>query len=73
MKTNRERAEMLLEKLTNEGDGVTSQQLLEYLIYDYMDGNEAYQALLAAENEFFGEDEFEEIGRTNSKHKHIED
>ena len=53
MKTNREKAVMLLEKLTNEGDGVTHEALLEYLIFNYMEGPEAYQALLAAEQEFF--------------------
>jgi hypothetical protein len=57
MKTNREKAAMLLNKLTNEGDGVTHQALLEYLISDYMGGAEAYQALLAAENEFFSWDD----------------
>ena len=60
MKSNHERAIILLEKLTNEGDGVTSQMLLEFLINDYMDGSDAYDALLAAEDEFFGEEEFEE-------------
>jgi hypothetical protein len=70
MKTNRERAIMLLDKLTNEGDGITERQLLEYLINDYMDGAEAYQALLAAEQEFFGgdEDEYDEE-YSNSKYK----
>ena len=60
MKTNRERAILLLKKLTNEGDGTTSEALLEFLIYDYMEGSEAYEALLAAEEEFFGNDKFEE-------------
>jgi hypothetical protein len=53
MKTNREKATTLLEKLTNEGDGLTHQVILEYLIFNYMEGSEAYQALLAAEKEFF--------------------
>ena len=57
MKTNREKAIMLLDKLTNEGDGVTHQALLEYLVFNYMEGSEAYQALLAAENEFFSWDD----------------
>ena len=59
MKSNRERAMLLLEKLTNE-DGLSSHMLLEYLINDYMEGSDAYDALLAAEEEFFGNDEFEE-------------
>ncbi len=61
MKTNREKAIDLLEKLTNDGDGVTHQMLLEYLINDYMDASQAYEALKSAEKEFFGEeDSFEE-------------
>ncbi len=59
MKSNRERAVALLEKLTTE-DGLSSQMLLEFLINDYMEGSDAYDALLAAEDEFFGEEEFEE-------------
>lgn len=59
MKSNRERAAALLEKLTTE-DGLSSQMLLEFLINDYMEGSDAYDALLAAEDEFFGEEEFEE-------------
>lgn len=58
MKSNRERAAALLEKLTTE-DGLSSQMLLEFLINDYMEGSDAYDALLAAEDEFFS-DEFEE-------------
>ena len=59
MKSNRERAAALLEKLTTE-DGLSSQMLLEFLINDYMEGSDAYDTLLAAEDEFFGEEEFEE-------------
>ena len=57
MKTNRERAVILLDKLTNEGDGITERQLLDFLINDYMDASEAYQSLLAAEKEFFYEED----------------
>ena len=49
MKTNREKAWDLLEKLTNGGDGVTHQTLLEYLISDYMESSQAYEALKSAE------------------------
>ena len=59
MKTNREKALLLLDKLTNEGDGITAKSLLDYLIGDYMEANEAYQALLEAEQEFFGDEEEE--------------
>ena len=59
MKTNREKALLLLDKLTNEGDGITASSLLNYLIGDYMEASEAYQALLAAEQEFFGDEEEE--------------
>ena len=59
MKSNRERAAALLEKLTTE-DGLSSQMLLEFLINDYMEGSDAYDALLAAEDEFFSGDDFEE-------------
>lgn len=55
MKTNREKALMLLDKLTNEGDGVTASLLLDYIIGNYLSGPEAYEALLAAEQEFFGD------------------
>jgi hypothetical protein len=74
MKTNREKAIDLLEKLTNDGDGVTHQMLLEYLINDYMDASRAYEALKAAEEEFFGsfedaDDDFESM----SSKKRFED
>lgn len=69
MKTNRERALMLLDKLTNEGDGITPSSLLDYLIGDYMDANEAYQALLAAEQEFFGDEDEYDDEYSNSKYK----
>lgn len=59
MKTNRERANILLEKFLNE-DGLSSQMLLEFLINDYMDGSDAYSAMLGAEKEFFGEDIFDD-------------
>lgn len=58
MKTNREKAIELLDKLTNGGDGITDRALLEYIIYDFMDGSEAYEAMLAAQSEFFETDEY---------------
>lgn len=67
MKTNRERAVILLDKLTNEGDGITERQLLDFLINDYLDASEAYQALLAAEKEFFYEEDEDEY--SSSKHR----
>ena len=51
MKTNREKAVTLLDKLTD--NGLSEQAILDYLINDYMEGNDAYQALLATEKEFF--------------------
>lgn len=62
MKTNREKAIELLDKLTNKGDGITDRALLEYIIYDYMDGSEAYETMLAAQNEFFETDEYSDDG-----------
>lgn len=53
--TNRQRAAKLYDKLTNGGDGVTYQMLLEYILNDYMDGQQAVDALLSAEKEFFYE------------------
>jgi hypothetical protein len=54
--TNRQRAAKLYDKLTNGGDGVTYQMLLEYILNDYMDGQQAVDALLAAQKEFFYDD-----------------
>lgn len=56
MKTNRERARELLNKLQQE-DGIHSSMILDYLINDYMEGSEAYEALLSAEKEFFGDED----------------
>ena len=53
MRSNRDKAVKLLDKLTNDGDGVSERMLLEFLIYDYMTGEEAYNAMLEAEKEFF--------------------
>ena len=66
MKSNREKAVALLDKLID--NGVSDQSLLEFLINDYMDGNDAYQALLAAEEEFFGND-YGDDDEVNSKYK----
>jgi hypothetical protein len=70
MKTNREKAVILLNKLIN--NGISDQSLLEFLINDYMDGNDAYQALLAAENEFFEQDEDEIEDNFNHKSNNID-
>ena len=70
MKTNREKAVMLLNKLID--NGISDQSLLEFLINDYMDGNDAYQALLAAENEFFEQDEDEIEDNFNHKLNNID-
>ena len=62
MKSNREKAVALLDKLTD--NSLSEQAILDYLINDYMEGNDAYQALLATEKEFFyssDEDEDEEF------------
>ena len=66
MKSNREKAVALLDKLID--NGVSDQSLLEFLINDYMEGNDAYQALLAAEEEFFGND-YDGDDEVNSKYK----
>ena len=53
MKPNRQRAEELYKKLLNGGDGLTYQVLLEYILNDYMDGQQALDALQSAEQEFY--------------------
>jgi len=54
MKTNRERADELLNNLLD--CGVSERSLLEFIINNYMSGTEAVEALVAANEEFF-EDE----------------
>lgn len=56
MKPNRQKASELYEKLTNLGDGLSYQALLEYILNDYMDGQQALDALQAAQKEFFYDD-----------------
>jgi hypothetical protein len=56
MKPNRQKAAELYDKLTNGGDGVTYQMLLEFILNDHMDGQQAVDALLAAQKEFFYSD-----------------
>jgi hypothetical protein len=53
MKTNRERALDILSKCIDSGISDTS--ILEFLIENHMDGYEAYQAMLAVEEEFFND------------------
>jgi hypothetical protein len=54
MKTNRERADELLNNLLD--CGVSERSLLEFILNNYMSGTEAVEALVAANEEFF-EDE----------------
>lgn len=51
--TNRQKAVNLLAYLTNQ---VGSESILEYIIFNWLDGNQAYQALLDAEQELLGDD-----------------
>lgn len=56
MKPSRQKASDLYEKLTNKGDGLSYQALLEYILNDYLDGQTAFEALQAAQKEFFYDD-----------------
>ena len=59
MKTNRERADELLNNLLN--CGVSERSLLEFILNNYMSGTEAVEALVAANDEFFeGESSFDD-------------
>ena len=49
--TSRQKAANQLESLLDQG--VSHRSILEYLIFDWMEGNQAYQALSDAEQEFF--------------------
>ena len=51
MKTNRERADELLNNLLD--CGVSERSLLEFIINNYMTGPEAVEVLIAANDEFF--------------------
>lgn len=51
MKTNRERADELLNNLLD--CGVSERSLLEFILNNYMSGTEAVEALVAANEEFF--------------------
>lgn len=56
MKTNREKAILLLNKMLNTG--VSESMILDYLVNDHLTGQEAYDAMVSAEKEFFqNEDE----------------
>lgn len=61
MKTNREKASDLLEKMIDAG--VSENSILEFIINNYLPGHEAYQALLAAEKEFFEDEDSDEDER----------
>tara|TARA_B110000503_G_C7165715_1_gene421825 strand:- start:3025 stop:3228 length:204 start_codon:yes stop_codon:yes gene_type:complete len=59
MKTNRERADELLNNLLD--CGVSERSLLEFILNNYMSGTEAVEALVAANDEFFeGESSFDD-------------
>lgn len=60
MKSTKERVVKLLEKLTNNGDGLTDKTLLEYILFDYMKDYEALEALKSAEDDLFESDSFYE-------------
>lgn len=51
MKTNRERADELLNNLLD--CGVSERSLLEFILNNHMTGVEAVEALVAANDEFF--------------------
>ena len=51
MKTNRERADELLNNLLD--CGVSERSLLEFILNNHMTGAEAVEALVAANEEFF--------------------
>ncbi len=53
MKTNRERAVALLDKMINSG--VSERMLLDHIIGNYLSGQVAYDALIDAEQEFFND------------------
>ena len=53
MKPKRQRASELLEKFVNKG--VPDTALLDFILNNYMSGDEALDALLAAEDEFFSD------------------
>lgn len=54
MKPNRQRAEELYAKIIDSG--VSHQALLEYIINDFMDGQQAVETMQAANKEFFFND-----------------
>jgi hypothetical protein len=59
MKTNRERADELLNNLLD--CGVSERSLLEFILNNYMSGTEAVEALVSANEEFFeGESHFDD-------------
>lgn len=51
MKTNREKALQLLDKMTNAG--ISESMILDYLLNDFMSGAEAMESMISAEKEFF--------------------
>jgi hypothetical protein len=59
MKTNRERADELLNNLLD--CGVSEHSLLEFILNNHMSGTEAVEALVAVNEEFFeGESRFDD-------------
>ena len=51
MKTNRQKATALLDKIIN--NGISERILLDYIISDHLSGQDAYDTLIEAEKEFF--------------------
>lgn len=61
MKSNRERAITLLDKMID--NGISERMLLDYIISDYLSGQEAYDMMIDAEIEFFNNpDDFHSDG-----------
>lgn len=56
MKTNKERADELLNNLLN--CGVSERSLLEFILNNYMSGTEAVEVLVAANEEFFDDESY---------------
>jgi len=51
MKSNRDKAVALLDKMID--NGISERMLLDYIIGDHLSGQEAYDVMVDAEKEFF--------------------
>lgn len=59
--TNRVKAVEILEKITDfDNNGCSHQEILEYLIKNFLSGDESLACMQAAEKEFFQLDEADE-------------